>query len=50
LSFRHIGEIERGNGDPRLSTIVKLLNALEVPPREWAAFWAEVHDHAGRTR
>jgi transcriptional regulator with XRE-family HTH domain len=32
LSVKHLGEIERGRRFPRLSTIVALERALELPP------------------
>jgi transcriptional regulator with XRE-family HTH domain len=48
LSFRHIGEIERGNGDPRLSTVLKLLEALDVRPDELERFFGEGNDAASR--
>jgi len=30
LSAKHIGEIERANKDPRLSTVLKIARALEL--------------------
>ena len=30
LSAKHVGEIERANKDPRLSTVLKLAHALEL--------------------
>lgn len=30
LSAKHVGEIERANKDPRLSTVLKLADALEL--------------------
>lgn len=30
LSAKHVGEIERGNKDPRLTTVLKLAEALEL--------------------
>lgn len=30
LSSKHVGEIERANKDPRLTTVLKLAQALEV--------------------
>jgi len=30
LSAKHIGEIERANKDPRLSTVLKIAKALEL--------------------
>ena len=30
LSAKHVGEIERANKDPRLTTVLKLANALEM--------------------
>ena len=31
LSAKHVGEIERANKDPRVTTIFKLAEALELP-------------------
>jgi transcriptional regulator with XRE-family HTH domain len=31
LSYKFIGEIERGSGNPTILTIAKISNALEVP-------------------
>jgi predicted transcriptional regulator len=51
IGAKHLGEIERGTSDPRLTTIVKLLEALELDADELAAFWAEAWDYAdGRRR
>lgn len=44
IGEKHLGEIERGLRDPRLSTIVRLLDALELRPDELAAFWEEALD------
>jgi len=41
IGEKHLGEIERGLRDPRLSTIIRLLDALELRPDEVAAFWEE---------
>lgn len=41
MSFRHLGEIERGNRDPRVSTVRKLVDALELSPHERARFFEE---------
>lgn len=40
IGEKHLGEIERGLRDPRLSTLVRLLDALDLTPDESAAFWA----------
>jgi DNA-binding XRE family transcriptional regulator len=34
LSAKHIGEIERANKDPRLTTVLKIARALELPTNE----------------
>lgn len=34
VSAKHIGEIERCNKDPRLGTVLKLLDALGMPEDE----------------
>jgi transcriptional regulator with XRE-family HTH domain len=34
LSAKHVGEIERANKDPRLTTVLKLANALELRSSE----------------
>jgi transcriptional regulator with XRE-family HTH domain len=34
LSAKHIGEIERANKDPRLSTVLKIARALELRSNE----------------
>jgi transcriptional regulator with XRE-family HTH domain len=39
IGEKHLGEIERGLRDPRLSTLVRLLDALDLTPDESAAFW-----------
>ena len=31
LSSKHVGEIERANKDPRLTTVFKLARALDMP-------------------
>jgi transcriptional regulator with XRE-family HTH domain len=41
IGEKHLGEIERGLRDPRLSTLIRLLDALELYPDELAAFWDE---------
>lgn len=41
MNFKHLGEIERGNGNPRLRTILLLIDALELSPDEFAALWGE---------
>jgi transcriptional regulator with XRE-family HTH domain len=34
LSAKHVGEIERANKDPRLTTVLKLASALELRSHE----------------
>ena len=34
LSAKHVGEIERANKDPRLTTVLKLADALELSSNE----------------
>jgi transcriptional regulator with XRE-family HTH domain len=34
LSAKHVGEIERANKDPRLTTVLKLAEALELSSNE----------------
>jgi transcriptional regulator with XRE-family HTH domain len=34
LSAKHVGEIERANKDPRLTTVLKLADALELRSHE----------------
>ncbi len=34
LSAKHVGEIERANKDPRLTTVLKLAEALELRSNE----------------
>jgi transcriptional regulator with XRE-family HTH domain len=41
IGEKHLGEIERGLRDPRLSTLIRLLDALDLPHDELAAFWEE---------
>jgi predicted transcriptional regulator len=41
IGEKHLGEIERGLRDPRLSTLLRLLDALDLGPDESAAFWLE---------
>jgi predicted transcriptional regulator len=41
IGEKHLGEIERGLRDPRLSTLLRLLDALDLAPDEAAAFWME---------
>jgi len=41
IGEKHLGEIERGLRDPRLSTVLRLLDALDLTPAEAAAFWVE---------
>jgi predicted transcriptional regulator len=46
IGSKHLGEIERGLRDPRLTTIIRLLDAFELEPAEQAAFWQEALDPA----
>lgn len=41
IGEKHLGEIERGLRDPRLSTLLRLLDALDLGPDEAASFWME---------
>lgn len=41
IGEKHLGEIERGLRDPHLSTVIRLVDALELHPDELAAFWEE---------
>lgn len=41
IGEKHLGEIERGLRDPRLSTLIRLLDALDLRPDELAALWEE---------
>jgi transcriptional regulator with XRE-family HTH domain len=34
LSSKHVGEIERANKDPRLTTVLRIARALELPSGE----------------
>lgn len=38
VSLKHLGEIERGRGNPTLATLVSLATALHVTPSELMAF------------
>ncbi|MFL5818763.1 MAG: helix-turn-helix domain-containing protein [Conexibacter sp.] len=48
VSFRHLGEIERGNGNPRLTTVVQLINALGLTWDEFLRRWEEVQRELDR--
>ena len=54
IGEKHLGEIERGLRDPRLSTLLRLLDALDLRPDEVTAFWDEAlgatPPHPGRGR
>lgn len=41
LSAKHVGEIERANKDPRLTTVLKLADALELRSGELFAQFDE---------
>jgi len=41
LSRRQLGEIERGKGNPRLRTILLLIEALGLSVDEFVALWRE---------
>jgi transcriptional regulator with XRE-family HTH domain len=41
LSPKHVGEIERANKDPRLTTVAKLARALDMRPGELMTTWDE---------
>jgi transcriptional regulator with XRE-family HTH domain len=49
ISSKHLGEIERGMRDPRLTTIVKLIDALDLRHDELTAFWEEALGHGDPT-
>jgi len=41
LSAKHVGEIERANKDPRLTTVMKLADALELRSSELFGLFEE---------
>lgn len=41
LSSNHLGEIERGQRDPKVGTVRKLLDALDLSRHERSLFWEE---------
>lgn len=41
IGEKHLGEIERGLRDPRLSTVMRLVVALDLSHDELVAFWEE---------
>lgn len=42
MSWKHLGEIERGLHDPRLSTVLNLMDALDLESGDaMAVFWHE---------
>ncbi len=41
LSAKHVGEIERANKDPRLTTVLRLVDALELRSAELFAHFDE---------
>ena len=41
LSYKHVGEIERANKDPRVTTVLKLAHALELRTGELFARYDE---------
>jgi transcriptional regulator with XRE-family HTH domain len=41
MNFKHLGEIERGQGNPRLRTILQLIEALDLSPDEFGGLWRE---------
>lgn len=43
LSSNYIGMVERGLKEPGLATIVKLLNALNIPQTHCCVIWFPVH-------
>ncbi|HEY4279115.1 MAG TPA: helix-turn-helix transcriptional regulator [Conexibacter sp.] len=48
VSAKHIGEIERGNKDPRFTTVMRLVSdGLGTPAEE---FFSEVEDGRGEPR
>ncbi|HEV7773977.1 MAG TPA: helix-turn-helix transcriptional regulator [Conexibacter sp.] len=48
VSFRHLGEIERGNGNPRLITVVQLIDALGLTLGEFVTSWEEAQRELDR--
>ncbi|MDO8187997.1 helix-turn-helix transcriptional regulator [Conexibacter sp. JD483] len=34
VTAKHIGEIERANKDPRVTTVLRLIEGLDMPPAE----------------
>jgi transcriptional regulator with XRE-family HTH domain len=42
ISSNHLGEIERGRRDPRLTTALRLVEALELTRPERSMLWDEV--------
>ncbi len=41
IGEKHLGEIERGKRDPHLSTLMRLVVALDLSDEELVAFWEE---------
>jgi transcriptional regulator with XRE-family HTH domain len=46
LGAKHVSEIERANRDPRLTTILKLADALELRPGELLTLFDDQRDRA----
>jgi transcriptional regulator with XRE-family HTH domain len=50
MGAKHLGEIERGNHDPRFTTILKLARALDLRPGELLALSEDEREFPGRRR
>lgn len=50
MGAKHLGEIERGNHDPRFTTILKLARALELAPGELIALSEDERESPNRRR
>jgi transcriptional regulator with XRE-family HTH domain len=44
LSAKHVGEIERANKDPRITTLLRIAAALELSAGELFALYDRRHD------
>lgn len=47
ISSNHLGEIERGRRDPRLTTALRVVAALELSRHERSLLWDEVFGEGG---
>jgi transcriptional regulator with XRE-family HTH domain len=50
MGAKHLGEIERGNHDPRFTTILKLARALQLQPGELIALSEDEREFPNRRR